>query len=79
MKLQTETGGEAAGARRRRMYQLPRELEREGSHFVELLLETRAGKRRRRLRQDWASALVSYRAHYTSLQHQRQALNQLGD
>jgi len=59
--------------------QLPPELQEEVRDFVEFLLERKACKRGRKLRQDWAGALREYRSQYTSLELQRKALEWRGD
>jgi hypothetical protein len=59
--------------------QLPPELQQEVRDFVEFLLERRARKRGRKLRQDWAGALRDYRDQYTSLELQEKALEWRGD
>jgi hypothetical protein len=59
--------------------QLPPELQQEVRDFVEFLLERRARKRGRKLRQDWAGALRDYRDQYTSLELQEKALEWQGD
>lgn len=59
--------------------QLPPDLQREVADYAEFLLERRARKHGRRLRQDWAGALQEYRDQYTSLDLQRQALDWRGD
>lgn len=59
--------------------QLPPELEDEVRDFVEFLLEKKAKKRGRKLRQDWAGALRDYRDQYTSLELQKKALEWRGD
>jgi len=64
--------GEMVGA-------LPPELQREVEDFVRFLTERRAQKAGKRLRQDWAGALRSYREEYTSLELQKKALEWRGD
>ena len=59
--------------------QLPLELQQEVRDFVEFLLERKARKRGKKLRQDWAGALRDYRDQYTSLELQRKALEWRGD
>jgi mRNA-degrading endonuclease RelE of RelBE toxin-antitoxin system len=59
--------------------ELPPELRREVEDFVEFLLERRARKHGRRLRQDWAGALSDYRDQFTSLELQKKALEWRGD
>ena len=44
---------------------LPPELQEEVRDFVEFLLERKACKHGRKLRQDWAGALRKYRGQYT--------------
>jgi len=58
---------------------LPPELQKDVFDFVEFLLEKRAKKRGRKLRQDWAGALRDYRDQYTSLDLQKKALEWRGD
>ncbi len=58
---------------------LPPDLQPEVKDFVEFLLERRAHKGGRKLRQDWAGALKNYRKQYTSLELQRKALEWRGD
>lgn len=59
--------------------ELPPELQREVKDFVQFLLERRARKPGRKLRQDWAGALRDYRDQYTSLELQKKALEWRGD
>jgi hypothetical protein len=59
--------------------QLPPELQEEVKEFAEFLLEKRAKKFGRKLRQDWAGALKGYREQYTSLDLQKKALEWRGD
>lgn len=58
---------------------LPPELEDEVAEFVAALLERRAGKVQRKLRQSWAGALREHRDQYTSLELERKALEWRGD
>ncbi|KPL05714.1 hypothetical protein AMJ85_11025 [candidate division BRC1 bacterium SM23_51] len=58
---------------------LPPEFRKEVEDFVQFLLEKRAPKPGRRLRQDWAGALSDYRDQYTSLELQERALQWRGD
>lgn len=58
---------------------LPPELQKDVFDYVEFLLEKRARKKGRRLRQDWAGALRDYRDQYTSLELQKKALEWRGD
>jgi hypothetical protein len=62
-----------------RIKELPPALRREVADFVEFLLERRAKKPGRRLRQDWAGALKDFRGQYTSLELQKKALEWRGD
>jgi len=62
-----------------RIRELPPDLQKEVADFVEFLLEKRAGKRGRKLRQDWAGALSDYRDQYTSLDLQKKAMEWRGD
>ena len=59
--------------------ELPSELQQEVLDFVEFLMEKRALKYGRKLRQDWAGALKDYRDQYTSLELQKKALEWRGD
>ncbi|MCS6963947.1 DUF2281 domain-containing protein [Thermoflexus sp.] len=59
--------------------QLPPELQEEVADFAQFLLEKRARKRGRPLRQDWAGALREYRDQYTALELQKKALEWRGD
>ncbi len=59
--------------------ELPPELQKEVEGFVQFLLEKRARKYGRKLRQDWAGALRDYRNQYTSLELQKKALEWRGD
>ncbi|MDD3699796.1 MAG: DUF2281 domain-containing protein [Atribacterota bacterium] len=59
--------------------QLPPDLQEEVRDFVEFLLEKRTGKKKAKLRQDWAGALKCYRDQYTSLELQKKALEWRGD
>ncbi len=61
------------------MEQLPPDLQEEVRDFVGFLLEKRAKKRGRTLRQDWAGALQDYRDQYTSLELEQRALEWRGD
>jgi hypothetical protein len=67
------------GSIEERIRELPPELRREVEDFVEFLLERRAHKLGRKLRQDWAGALRDYRDQYTSLDLQKRALEWRGD
>ena len=59
--------------------ELPPELRKEVEDFAQFLLEKRAQKYGRKLRQDWAGALREYRDRYTSLELQKKALEWRGD
>jgi mRNA-degrading endonuclease RelE of RelBE toxin-antitoxin system len=59
--------------------QLPPEFQEEVRDFVEFLLERKARRRGKKLRQDWAGALRDYRDQYTSLELQEKALEWRGD
>jgi len=59
--------------------ELPSELQQEVLDFAEFLIEKRAQKKGRKLRQDWAGALKDYRDQYTSLELQKKALQWRGD
>jgi len=54
-----------------RIKELPPDLQREVEDFVNFLIEKRARKQGRKLRQDWAGALKDYRDQYTSLELQK--------
>jgi len=58
---------------------LPPELKKEVEDFARFLLEKRAKKRGKTLRQDWAGALREYRDQYTSLELQKKAMEWRGD
>ena len=62
-----------------RIKELPPELRQEVEDFMQFLLERRARKFGRKLRQDWAGALKEYRDLYTSLELQKKALEWRGD
>ncbi|MEW6374801.1 MAG: DUF2281 domain-containing protein [Thermodesulfobacteriota bacterium] len=59
--------------------ELPPEFQQEVEDFVHFLIEKRAQKRGRKLKQDWAGALRDYRGQYTSLELQKKALEWRGD
>ncbi|MCD6289810.1 MAG: DUF2281 domain-containing protein [Anaerolineae bacterium] len=59
--------------------ELPHDLQQEVIDFMEFLIQKRALKRGRKLRQDWAGALRDYRDQYTSLELQKKALEWRGD
>lgn len=59
--------------------ELPPELRQEVEDFVQFLLEKRARKRGKTLRQDWAGMLRDFRGQYTSLELQKKALEWRGD
>lgn len=59
--------------------QLPPELQQEVADFVEFLLQKRARKSAKPLRQDWAGTLKEYRDQYTALDLQKKALEWRGD
>lgn len=59
--------------------ELPPKLQKEVEEFVQFLLEKKAQKHGRKLRQDWAGALRDYRDQYTSLELQKKALEWRGD
>ncbi len=59
--------------------QLPPDLQREVKDFVIFLIEKKARKHGKKLRQDWAGALKEYRQKYTSLELQKKALEWRGD
>jgi vacuolar-type H+-ATPase subunit H len=53
--------------------ELPSDCKEEVRDFVEFLLEKRARKQGRKLRQDWAGTLKDYRDQYTALELQQEA------
>lgn len=59
--------------------ELPPELQQEVAEFAEFLLERRARRSGRKLRQDWAGGLKEFRDQYTSLELQRKSLEWRGD
>ena len=59
--------------------ELPSELRKEVMDFVEFLIEKRARKQGRKLRQDWAGALKEHREQYSALDLQKKALEWRGD
>lgn len=59
--------------------ELPPELQQEVEDFVNFLMEKKAAKHGKKLRQDWAGALKEYRNTYTSLELQKKALEWRGD
>ncbi len=59
--------------------ELSPELRQEVEDFARFLLERRARKPGRKLRQDWAGALRDYRDRYTSPDLQKKALEWRGD
>lgn len=63
----------------RQVAELPAELQREVSDFVEFLAQRRKSKAGYRLRQDWAEAMKAYRGQYTSLELQKKTLEWRGD
>jgi len=58
---------------------LPLELRREVEDFVNFLIQKKARRHGRKLRQDWAGSLKDYRDEYTSLELQKKALEWRGD
>ena len=58
---------------------LPLELRREVEDFVNFLIQKKARRHGRKLRQDWAGSLKDYRDKYTSLELQKKALEWRGD
>jgi hypothetical protein len=58
---------------------VPPEFQKEIRDFVLFLLEKRAKKEDRKLRQDWAGSLREFRDQYTSLELQKKALEWRGD
>ncbi len=73
------TGGEDMGRIEEMVKELPPELQQEVEDFVQFLIERRARRAGRKLRQDWAGALRDYRDQYTSLELQKKALEWRGD
>ncbi len=61
------------------MKRLPPDLKQEVEDFVKFLIEKKARKQGRKLRQDWAGTLKAYRDKYTSLELQKKALEWRGD
>ncbi len=59
--------------------ELPPELQQEVEDFVQFLIEKRAHKAGKKLRQDWAGALREYREQYTAIELQKKALEWRGD
>ena len=59
--------------------ELPSELRKEVMDFVEFLIEKRARKQGRKLRQDWAGALREHREQYSALDLKKKALKWRGD
>ncbi len=62
-----------------RIQKLPPELQKEIEDFVQFLVEKKAIKQAKKLRQDWAGALKEFREKYTSLELQRKSLEWRGD
>ncbi len=58
---------------------MPPNLKQELEDFARFLLEKRASKPGRKLRQDWAGMLRQYREQYTSLELQHKAPEWRGD
>ena len=58
---------------------LPPELQQEVEDFVQFMIEKRARKAGKKLRQDWAGALKEYCDQYTALELQKRALEWRGD
>lgn len=50
---------------------LPPERQREAEDFIRFLFQKQAGKKGKRLRQDWSGALKDFREQYTSLELQK--------
>ena len=61
------------------MKQLPRHLQQEVLDFAQYLLDTKVGRKQKKLRMTWAGALREFRDQYTSLQLQKKALEGWGD
>jgi len=74
----TVVEGETVKSLEERIKELPADLQQEVADFVEFLLEKRARKRGRTLRQDWAGALSDYRDQYISLELQKKAMEWQG-
>ena len=67
-----------------RIKELSPDLREEVEQFIRVLLERRREREKassggRRLRQDWAGALASYRDRFTSLELKKKALEWRGD
>lgn len=58
---------------------LPPELRQEVADFIQFLLSKRAGRKGRKLRQDWGGGLEEYRQQYSSLELQKKAMEWRGD
>ncbi len=58
---------------------LPPDIRDEVRDFILFLMEKRAQKSGRKLRQDWAGALREHREEYTSLELQKKAQEWRGD
>ena len=54
--------------------QLPPDLQKEVSEFIDYLLEREQQKLGRKLRQTWAGALREYQKQYTALELQKKSL-----
>ena len=63
----------------RQAAELPADLQREVSDFIEFLAHRRKSKAGYRLRQDWAGAMKEYRDQYTALELQKKTLEWRGD
>ncbi|MEW6440408.1 MAG: DUF2281 domain-containing protein [bacterium] len=59
--------------------EVPPELRQEVRDSLMFLIEKRAGKGDRKLRQDWAGSLREFRDRYASLELQKKALEWRGD
>jgi hypothetical protein len=79
MRALLRLGRSKMGAIEELIKELPPDLQKEVEDFARFLLERRAQKRGRKLRQDWAGALREYRDQFTSLELQKKALEWRGD
>jgi len=63
----------------RKAADLPEDLQREISDFIEFLARRHRAKAGYRLRQNWAGAMKKYRDRYTALELQKKTLEWRGD
>ncbi len=59
--------------------ELPPDLQKEASDFIQFLFERRKRKEGIILRQDWAGGLEEFKPQYTSLELQKKSLEWRGD